>query len=309
MRTIARIVLTAIAVGLPCTLPAAADGAAAGADMPAGFGGPAGRFFSLQTHRLHMVCQGEGQRTVVFEAGLGGSSDDWRDIQAALPTGYRSCAYDRAGYGWSDPGPLPRTSTQIVSELRDLLQLAGEQAPYVLVGHSFGGLIVQEYASRYPEEVAGVVLVESSHPEQEARLGPLLSGGATSATNPIHMPDKAAVAGCRGTDVQSGFLNSRRKAVFAQMQELRNFAGSASGVAELAFPPGVPAVVLSRGLRETPDGPGGEAAEQAWAQLQADLARRTGAGAPRVGVRSGHNLHLCQPELVTRAIEAVAEAR
>ncbi|MDQ3827610.1 MAG: alpha/beta hydrolase, partial [Actinomycetota bacterium] len=93
-------------------------------------------------------------------------SADWANVQRVVAKTTRVCAYDRAGMGWSEPGPEPRDAKQISSELHTLLKGAGTVGPYVLVGHSTGGLYARMYAALYPEEVAGMVLVDSSHPEQ-----------------------------------------------------------------------------------------------------------------------------------------------
>jgi pimeloyl-ACP methyl ester carboxylesterase len=129
-----------------------------------------GALVDVGGHRLHIVCVGEGGPTVVLDAALGNMSAHWAWVQQQVATTTRVCAYDRAGLGWSEPGPQPRDAQQVTSELHSLLANAAVPGPYVLVGHSFGGLYTQLYAARYPEEVAGVVLVESSHPEQFARL-------------------------------------------------------------------------------------------------------------------------------------------
>jgi pimeloyl-ACP methyl ester carboxylesterase len=121
-------------------------------------------------HRLHLSCMGEGSPTVVLDAALGNMSAHWARVQQEVATTTRVCAYDRAGLGWSEPGPEPRDAAHITSELHTLLGTAGIPGPYVTVGHSFGGLYTQLYAARYPEQVAGVVLVESSHPQQFTRL-------------------------------------------------------------------------------------------------------------------------------------------
>jgi pimeloyl-ACP methyl ester carboxylesterase len=117
-------------------------------------------------YSLHTNCVGQGSPTVVLDAGTGEMWADWVLVQREVSDTARVCAYDRAGMGWSEMGPEPRDARRISGELHALLEGAGIEGPYVLVGHSFGGLYAQTYAARYPDEVAGVVLIESSHPEQ-----------------------------------------------------------------------------------------------------------------------------------------------
>ena len=124
-----------------------------------------GRLVSLGTHRLHVHCLGTGSPPVVFDAALGGSSLSWTFIQPAVAGFTAACTYDRAGFGWSDAGPMPRTVGRIAAELHGLLRAAEVPPPYVLVGHSFGGLSIRAYASSHPEDVAGLVFVDPAHPE------------------------------------------------------------------------------------------------------------------------------------------------
>jgi pimeloyl-ACP methyl ester carboxylesterase len=119
---------------------------------------------------MHIDCVGQGCPTVVLDTALGAMSASWVRVQQEVSGTTRVCAYDRAGMGWSQSGPEPRDAKQVAGELHALLEGAGIDGPYVLVGHSFGGLYMQTYAARYPEEVAGVALIESSHPEQFSRL-------------------------------------------------------------------------------------------------------------------------------------------
>jgi pimeloyl-ACP methyl ester carboxylesterase len=127
---------------------------------------PPGEMVDVGGHSLHINCVGRGGPTVVLDAGSGAMSAHWALVQREVSDTVRVCAYDRAGMGWSEMGPEPRDAKQISGELHALLKGAGIEGPYVLVGHSFGGLYMQTYAARYPDEVAGVTLVESSHPEQ-----------------------------------------------------------------------------------------------------------------------------------------------
>jgi len=131
---------------------------------------PPGEMVDIGDHSLHINCIGHGSPTVILEAANFGMSAWWVRVQKQLAQTTRVCAYDRAGLGWSsERGPEPRDARQISSELHTLLKGADIEGPYVLVGHSYGGLYVRMYADRYPEETAGVVLVDSSHPEQFTR--------------------------------------------------------------------------------------------------------------------------------------------
>ena len=127
---------------------------------------PLGKFVNLGTHRVHLLEEGQGGPTIIFEAGLMSTNLSWTDIRRKLAESYRVVTYDRAGLGWSDIGPMPRTAERIVDELHSLLGLAAIPAPYVLVGHSFGGLTMPLFAARYPEKIAGMVLVDPVVPAE-----------------------------------------------------------------------------------------------------------------------------------------------
>lgn len=124
---------------------------------------PPGKLVDVGGYRLHLNCTGESGPTIVLIAGGGDFSFDWSLVQPDISRFARVCSYDRAGLAWSDPGPTPRTMRQDSYELHTLLEAAHIKAPYVLVGHSIGGLIARVYAEQYPNEVVGMVLVDSTH--------------------------------------------------------------------------------------------------------------------------------------------------
>jgi len=136
---------------------------------------PQGELVDMGGYNLHIYCMGEDSPTVILETGLGTMLADWANIQPEVASTTRICAYDRAGVGWSDPGLQPRDPQQIAQELHTLLDKANIPGPYVLVGQSFGGLYVRMYAAQYPEDVAGMVLVDASHPDMWSRFPPEVS--------------------------------------------------------------------------------------------------------------------------------------
>ncbi len=151
---------------------------------------PPGELVDVGGHSLHINCVGEGSPTVILESGSGATSVDWANIQPEVANTTRVCAYDRAGSGWSEPGPGPGDPQQIAGELHTLLGNARIDGPYVLVGHSFGGLYIRMYADLYPNEVEGMVLVDSSHPEQSKRTAEAQS--ASSAEESRAIPETSA---------------------------------------------------------------------------------------------------------------------
>ena len=134
-----------------------------------------GELVDVGLYQLHIYCTGSGSPAVILESGLGDSYISWKKVQPQIAKFTRVCSYDRAGLGFSYYTRHPSTSKHFAQELHTLLHNAGIPPPYVLVGHSMGGFTVRLYASLYRSEVAGMVLVDSSHPEQQKRLPPALN--------------------------------------------------------------------------------------------------------------------------------------
>lgn len=270
-----------------------------------------GRLVSVGTHKLHIYCLGEGSPTVVIDSGLGGFSLEWTTVQKRLAEKTKVCTYDRAGYGWSQAGPEPRTTEQIAHELHRLLINAEIPGPYILVGHSFGGYNIRYFASLYPEAVAGLVLVDASHPDQFNRLpkpdtreendkSPKnISMNRLIPVIPTNYPEELKQ--------EAYLLMASRKAVHTYEEEWENFRESAEEVNRMNHLPDVPLTVISRGKRVWPHNPYGDKSEIVWSQMQDELAGLTSQSVHLIASKSGHQVHLDEPELVIGAIESTTE--
>lgn len=144
---------------------------------------PPGQLVDMDGYRLHLYCLGEGAPTVILDSANQGTVSNWIWIQPELAKTTRVCAYDRVGQGWSDLSPEPQDTQQNAQALHTLLAKAGVPGPYVMVGHSFGGLFVRMFAELYPSEVAGMVLIEATLPDGLKTLGqPDVMPNAPNAT-------------------------------------------------------------------------------------------------------------------------------
>ena len=183
---------------------------AAGAVMVATAGPftPGGRYVDIGGRKLRLVCAGPAagpSPTVWMEAGAFGLAADFAAIQEKLAAkGIRSCAYDRAGMGWSDPGPRPRDSEAIVGDLEKLIAASGERGPFILMGHSMAGLHTRLFAGRNPDKVAGLVLIEATTPEQVDSPGTARFLGPFTAISRV-----AAVSASIGTTLPLYYAGDR----------------------------------------------------------------------------------------------------
>lgn len=139
-----------------------------------------GRSVDIGGRSLNIFCSGEGRPAVIFDSGNDSPGYAWSDIQPEVAKLTRACWFDRAGYGWSDPGPFPTTSAASSKDLHELLHRAGIPAPYILVGHSLGGLNARVYNGMYPSDVAGAVLVDAAHEDEPRRAPPAMLGRTVS---------------------------------------------------------------------------------------------------------------------------------
>ena len=272
---------------------------------------PPGQLVDVNGRNMHINCMGNKSPTIILDSGAGGFSLEWGDIQQSLSQYARICAYDRAGYGWSDMGLLPRTTARIANELHALLENASIPGPYIIVGHSFGGFTAQYLARQFDDEVAGLVLVDSSHEEQVYRLPEngvdvvrrsLYQDRRTLVTRSVlheHFPiEKAAVA---------QQLMERWSSMLTWREEMANYALSSRQLRDVYHRPilEIPIVILTRGKRVWPDTSYGDAMEEAWRELQAELNYMSDNSIHIIAENSGHVIHLDEPELVVEAIRDV----
>jgi pimeloyl-ACP methyl ester carboxylesterase len=260
---------------------------------------PHGKFINLGLHVMYIDCRGESSPTVLIDVGLGDASANWLTIAKSLSSKVRVCLYDRSGYGWSDPGPGERTTAQIVHELNMLLDIANESGPYIIVGHSFGGFTARYFAATYPDKTVGVVLIDSSHPEQIYRLSPL---DQVKNNRPLKL-SRIEPAPDYMSEIEKRwyFLNSSRKATFAQMEELRNFKKSAYQVKHSGFLQDIPLAVLSRGKNQLPE-INGVSLEQEWRDMQKNLLTLSNKSWHSIIKNSGHKIYFDAPEEIINNI-------
>jgi pimeloyl-ACP methyl ester carboxylesterase len=255
---------------------------------------PTGRFsgwFDIGGRRLFLRCTGRRSPTVVFEGGL---TTDWFALQNQVAPFTRVCSWDHPNGPWSrsDPAPTPRTARDFVTDLHALLRVAHVPGPYVLAGHSNGGLYTQLYASTHARQVAGLVLIDAVHPAYHKRtlamLKPLVPPEVWEAVRQDAMTPDHRLLDPERVDI---WTSERQTRVALRRSPLRP----------------MPLVVLTRGHPDVPGAPFVEQQEALWLQLQRELAQLV-PGSRHLITQSGHNIQLEQPELVLDAIRDVVQA-
>jgi pimeloyl-ACP methyl ester carboxylesterase len=323
-------------------LSAGSEAANSAASGPALRPEPPGKLVDLGGHKLHVNCTGKGSPIVVVESGFGDFSFDWILVQNRVAQVTRVCTYDRAGYAWSDRAPQPRTFAQINLELHDALAKLGEQPPFVLVGHSYGGPVVRNFALTYPRQVAGMVQVDATFEGQRVgiggkatmRLGSDAKGKAIPVPREemksLDKPAPAEASAAAGSPPPQQPLDAMYNVLPPREQKLQLWAQDLPEINDaensqrvwsgeyfakwLAQPQAgvlgtIPLIVLTRaegGYDNALDVPAAQL-ERERKEGQAQLMQLS-TNAKQIILQSGHNMELEAPAEVAAAIRQVVEA-
>ncbi len=274
---------------------------------------PPGRMISIGDRKLHLYCIGNGSPTVVIEPGMGQDWVGWRLAIPGLTAFTRVCVYDRGGYGWSEPGPWPRTALQDATELHLLLTKAAVPEPYILAAHSFGGYIARIYAARFRDSLSGVVLVDPSYEDENPASPPAAAYRIRELLlfHPLGIERlKRLYRGTRSLPAElrrepAAFQNRYMIAsspiqVKSERNEFDSLDRSEAQVRAAPFPPDLPLTVIT--AMHLPS----EEMRAAHRDMQAKLARSSSFGRQILAENSRHMIPAEQPELIVDAIRSLA---
>ena len=292
--------------------------------------------------RLNLYCTGNGSPTVVFDSGVTGETVGWALVQPVIATHTRACSYDRAGTGFSDPGTRTGTSANIVDDLHRLLAAAAIAPPYILVGHSYGGMNVRLYKDHYPADVVGMVLVDPSHEDWVRRvwtLSPVQRSYEQRVADDFESMWRlerecvraATVGFTRGSEsyekcvagpdprfsdaINAAYLKSHLSPAYHQAglteDENLHFASSDQLRAARTWYGDMPLIVLAAGdrpkLRKGESQAHHDAINRLWYVLFDELAALSTRGVNRVVPDTGHDIPMTQPGAVNSAILEVMD--
>jgi pimeloyl-ACP methyl ester carboxylesterase len=261
-------------------------------------GAPVDRLVDVGSHRLHVHCLGQGHPTIVIDTGVGETDESWLPLMEALGQDARVCSYDRAGYGRSDPGPMPRDARTAARELHELLRNSAQEGPFLLVGHSLGALNVQVFAASYPDVVAGLVLLDPSPRGWLAGESfPELRGLFRKETAVMRgMADEASVSSNATERMRTAFLD----AVASEHEQLlERTAGQLAAIESFGE---IPLTVIASTEPNPGFGASAEAFQEYWIEESRRLAARSQRGRFILAEGSGHHIHLDAPSVVIDAI-------
>jgi pimeloyl-ACP methyl ester carboxylesterase len=309
----------AFAISIPLASTASAGSAVAALDYER-----PGRLVSLPDHRkINLRCTGRGAPLVLLESGFGAGSAAWPKLQPMIATKTRVCSYDRAGYGFSDPGPLPRHGAAIARDLDNALRAARLPGPYVVVGHSAGGIYAQLFAGRRRNEVVGLVLVDPSVIYQDKRMATIFGAGAGSVAgiqarvqrcltaaeaggaavrDPVFSECVAANASAetRREGLRPSLWRTQKSELDTLFNQTSDQRARLGGLIR-----DVPTIVLTASRTGQPGARG--TAEAVWEGVHAALANEFTHGSQRL-VKSGHLMMNERPDAVAQATFELVDA-
>jgi pimeloyl-ACP methyl ester carboxylesterase len=292
---------------------------------------PPGSLVDVGSYRLHIYCLGAGSPTVVLEAAQGGDWLEWSLVQDGIAEFSQVCAYDRAGLGWSDPVRSPLRSSQVARSLHTLLGKAGIEGPYVMVGHSIGGIYVRAFGNQYPDEVAAIVLLDSSHEEQRRRFPQEFLELEDSETGLLSLCRYTAPLGLvrlvgameeyaseapYGAEQREMYLASMNRTHYCRTL-LNEQAPSIVDASQPSLPPSLSDIrlyVVTAGISWGEGVPPGDTREllerayQVWRELQLELAALSSNSTRIVAENSRHYIQHDQPGLVVDVIQQAVES-
>ena len=266
---------------------------------------PPGRLIDVGGYHLHLNCAGEGGPTVVLDYGLEGSYLDWDRVQPEIARFVRVCSYDRAGYGWSEASPRARVPSAMSEELHTLLHTAGEKAPYIIVAHSYGSVVGQMFAHKFPNETAGLVLVDGVN-LASSPIFPLshrLWLRSLQWTAPLGLPRWRHWCGGGSSDMRDAAeaADCRSRVFAAYYREWSEMPQSAAEIRAITSLGTVPLIVISRDPTR-----GHDASEEArHTQQQHDALNLSSNSRLIAAEGSGHNIPGERPEVVIEAVRSL----
>ena len=290
---------------------------------------PPGKLIDIGGRKLHILCTGTGSPTVILEAGLDvGGMIGWSLVQDSIALTTRTCAYNRAGIVWSEPSPGPHNAFTIANDLHALLAAAGEKPPFVLVGHSLGGPYIMTYTKVHGADVAGLVFVDASHPEQVKRMAAVLGktpdagtgmlsvASALSWTGVVRLMSRqvdmpkvprervAAMQGYLPRSLGQELLEQQSiDATFAEAGSFRTL-GDRPVVVLTAMAP-MPAATL-KALKITSEK--AKEFQQTWKEMHDDEASWTRRSRHELGPDATHYIQIDRPDVVIRAVREVVDS-
>jgi pimeloyl-ACP methyl ester carboxylesterase len=292
---------------------------------------PRGQLVDVGGRKMHIDCRGTGSPTVIFESGLGtGGTIDWTLVHDKIAGFTRACAYDRAGIMWSDAKDTPQRAAAVADDLHALLKGAGIDGPIVLVPHSIGGPYARAYVGKYGDQVAGLVMVDTSHPDQVVRLGKVANTDANprkvawimhtatalSWTGAVRFAMANAGQGKLPRDAADRMAAYASSSVVGATSELDGFDltmddarqvrsfGNRPVIVLTAMAPFKPAELEGLGLKASD----GVRFKQEWKALGAEQAAMSTRGRQQTVPDAGHYIQIDRPDVVISAVRDVVEA-